>query len=73
MGAAFWTALRDHAQTDVEDAFGKENPLIEQYLDVEHLQQEAEEFADGGHSGMNMLWFPVLLERWLSDPPEQLS
>jgi asparagine synthase (glutamine-hydrolysing) len=73
MGAAFWTALRDHAQTDVEDALGKENPLIEQYLNVEHLQQEAEEFAAGGRSGMNMLWFPVLLERWLSDPPEQLS
>jgi asparagine synthase (glutamine-hydrolysing) len=72
MSAAFWTALRDHAQTDVEDALEKENPLIEQYLNVEHIRQEAEEFATGGRSGMNMLWFPVLLERWLSDPPEQL-
>ena len=66
LSASFWTALRDHAREDIATALDKEEPHIDRFLDVESVREEYDSLASGDRAGLRTLWFPTLLECWLS-------
>jgi len=66
MSPSFWNALHDHATEEVSETLLKEDTYISDYVDVEYSRKKFRKFAEGEHGGLRTLWYPFLLERWLS-------
>jgi asparagine synthase (glutamine-hydrolysing) len=66
MSESFWAALRDYACDDVSNVIMKKDTHVSDFVNIKYVHGEFESFTDGESGGLYTLWYPVLLELWLS-------
>ena len=65
LAPSFWKALREYADDEVADVLFVDDPQMAEYVDLKRARSGYGEFVDGGTPGLDAVWFPVVLERWL--------
>ena len=75
LAPSFWEALREYADDEVADVLFVDDPQMAEYVDLRRARSGYEEFVDGGTPGLDAVWFPIVLERWLKADtgPERLT
>ena len=66
LAPSFWTALREYADDEIADVLFADDPRMAEYVDLGRARSGYDEFVDGGTPGLDAVWFPVVLERWLN-------
>ena len=65
LAPSFWQALRQYSRDDVEDVLFADDPCMAEFVDVDRARAGYEAFVDGDRQGLETVWYPVLLEKWL--------
>ena len=65
LAPSFWQALQEYTADDIAEILFEDDPQMTEYVDLERAESGYRELANEGSPGLNTVWFPVVLERWL--------